>query len=1545
MAAVEWGSQVQFNSLAYAGDMTALAAIELGGQQLLLAGVGSSLRAYRLPQGDQLCCKVVLPCGIHIHGIRCLALERPGSGRPSPQAALAAVHGDRQAALWRLERSTDSAGEPAGAGWHLDLLCELPRFSHWTMDLSLSSLGSNSSSSGGSGGSGSAGKASAAAGQHLLMAVGLSDNSVETFLLSCDLPGGDLAAAGHVAGPPLPVLVQRAESRERCLLYSMHLHEQSAGSTSPAADCSNGCGSSCSHGSSRRLWVAAGTIFLDVVVWAAPPLRRPALATADGAVGPGLAACEAPTLLRLKGHEGSIHRVRWSPCGAMLASGSDDRTVRVWSTSALLGHPCSNGGSPCSSSPEQDGVGGPGPSGLRESELQPLHVLYGHTARLWDLCFLSTSVSAGPGAAAAACSGLLISASEDCTCRMWDLHTGAALATVQAHRGRGVWRCIPLSLESGQPFLVTGGADGGLKCWRLADWLPSSASAQVAAGAGAAQAAPAAATPARPLLVQSFALQGALPDPAAVGTGRSWTVLRHAHGAPGSSSSSSSAGHVEEIRPPHQQQDAAATPPPPAERRHDSKGEWVRCLALAGQRLLLVATNRGLLHRVLLPAPQQQRGVERWQTLYAAPAGSRSGPVIWLSCQVRASSGCGDSSSDTAASAAPRQQEELLVGMCTHAGSAVVVRQRRGASTSSCCWQPYGGRAAFAVFFCKTLETSCGTSSKGDDGCLCFTAGLDGLLTLCDSECLQPPVRLAEARSPCRDRLVALDAAPLGRAQPPSQQCEKDMAPAQLLVAAGDTSGNVIAWRLELATTGRGGWQQQQAQQASSMAVHACRLSLLVAARKVHEATPVRWVQAHVPGQGPVNLASCEVTSAGGDSSVCTLRLVEAPPRERVPCITTVEGASASGTQGHADEGCSSRPERVLWGFGAAHFVVWSATHDAEIARVPCGGWRRPSAVAVEGGDALCFSYIKDEEVCIYRRCSSSSLQGADRAAIGRSDASGLTACRSSAEAREGAATPAAGAPPRGLHPAQHGLEQTCALLLPLPLGTADDGVSSSSEPATGAELAAVLSGGEDGSLRLLLAQGAGSRGTVAGAQLLGQHAQGTPIKALALVALPAAGPTVAKARCAPQQRWLLVTAGAREVLMAWQLSCRCPRRSPELCCELLSVRSPPGNGRRSRPNKEGEHNRESDQRLLSVSCFLPPLGECQEPALLRPPEPAVTFVAAAASNASLDLMALHAPSLEAAAALAAAPQGGRARAAAWQPMAALRHHCSPVLCTAYCRLELEAAPGSGSTSHTRTLHLLLSGSTDGCVAVWDLTAICAAYLAAFRQQQQRQQLEPQQEHQQRGQQGSWALQELSPLLVLPDVHLSGVNALAAAPLALDAATGDSRGSNDGGRSGAASLLLVTGGDDQSLCFVRLDFSPCIGPPVGSSSNSTTEGSASCGCTCHVAWQAAVLNAHSSAVRGVWAGSSACLSVGLDQRVRCWQLDSAAAAAEAAEQRGAAAAPAVHEAGCIVTQVLEPAALDVLPPRGPARGEASSSGAYRVAVVGRGSEVLSCGPL
>lgn len=132
----------------------------------------------------------------------------------------------------------------------------------------------------------------------------------------------------------------------------------------------------------------------------------------------------------------------------------------------------------------------------------------------------------------------------------------------------------------------------------------------------------------------------------------------------------------------------------------------------------------------------------------------------------------------------------------------------------------------------------------------------------------------------------------------------------------------------------------------------------------------------------------------------------------------------------------------------------------------------------------------------------------------------------------------------------------------------------------------------------------------------------------------------------------------------------------------------------------------------------------------------------------------------------------------------------------------------------------LASGGTDGSIALWNLRDIREGSSNATK-----------------------------PVCELQHVHQSGVNAIAMA--------GD---------------VLVSGGDDQSLCVILLE-----------------------GCT--VKSMCSHACAHASAVRGVWTdGIDLVLSVGLDQRLRRWRLLQTAL---------------LQENESVITQTIEPAGLDV----------------------------------
>ncbi|KAK2970234.1 hypothetical protein RJ640_021670, partial [Escallonia rubra] len=196
---------------------------------------------------------------------------------------------------------------------------------------------------------------------------------------------------------------------ERCLLYSMRMSGDKV----------------------EALRIASGTINNENP---APCSKRPVedhnSMTSSLDVGLRLHAqhYRAVPICRLGGHEGSIFRIAWSSNGLKLLSVSDDRCARIWEVLA-----------------ERQGLDNPADNAVSHS-VGP--VLFGHSARVWDCCISDS---------------LLITAGEDCTCRIWG-QDGTQLKLIKENIGRGVWRCL---YDPKSSLLVTAGFDSAIKVHQL----------------------------------------------------------------------------------------------------------------------------------------------------------------------------------------------------------------------------------------------------------------------------------------------------------------------------------------------------------------------------------------------------------------------------------------------------------------------------------------------------------------------------------------------------------------------------------------------------------------------------------------------------------------------------------------------------------------------------------------------------------------------------------------------------------------------------------------------------------------------------------------------------------------------------------------------------------------------------------------------------------------------------------------------------------------------------------------------------------------------
>ncbi|CAN6470401.1 unnamed protein product [Victoria cruziana] len=209
-------------------------------------------------------------------------------------------------------------------------------------------------------------------------------------------------------------VVLQVQSPEKCLLYSMRFWGDNL----------------------KHLRIASGTIYNQILVWtiaAQKELRT--ILEGDNYLKP--ARCKyfkfqgleykVIQSTRLVGHEGSIFRITWSSDGSKLMSVSDDRSARIWCLCIDdSGHPQ-----------------------VQSNHVSAQHVLFGHSARIWD-CHMSES--------------LVISAGEDCTCRIWGTE-GGHLLTIKEHAGRGIWRCL---YDPTFSLLITAGFDSVIKVHPLA---------------------------------------------------------------------------------------------------------------------------------------------------------------------------------------------------------------------------------------------------------------------------------------------------------------------------------------------------------------------------------------------------------------------------------------------------------------------------------------------------------------------------------------------------------------------------------------------------------------------------------------------------------------------------------------------------------------------------------------------------------------------------------------------------------------------------------------------------------------------------------------------------------------------------------------------------------------------------------------------------------------------------------------------------------------------------------------------------------------------
>ncbi|KAL4518599.1 hypothetical protein Ndes2437B_g00690 [Nannochloris sp. 'desiccata'] len=1524
------------SSAAVFGDVTSLTLATLPHTdgtttEILLGSTGSQLHLFLLPDCQHLFSQTVLPNAARCHGIATCSLSSPSQ---TAFTTLIAVHGDRHVNVFALD--------PSRLSDQLELVVSLPRLISWTMAVSIYPWKEKNTSN-------------IESIRNAVVAVGLSDNSVELYNINCSrlkkVAGGGTGGGGRANGESVK-LIKRVECTDRCLLYSMDLFL---------------------NVHTGVCYVAGGTIFLDVVIWKADfkNLEKKNGIAADSTVNSFSSSSSSSSLnftssfsnvqYRLKGHEGSIHTVRWSPSGNTLASGSDDRTVRIWDIleNGRNSHKIirrENGN-------KMNGVdkGAKGEeNGCNEVYLSPRKVLYGHLARLWGFFFTQDE-------------SIVISCSEDRTCKFWNIgieptcseeeeeeekkkspkKENVNFATLKGHRFRGVWHCC----LSGS-ILYTGGADGAIKAWNLWDVLQpeyverilnskSSSSAishSTALGIGRGRAFLPSTSFSPPLsgtedvytcTWTATSLQCNLPDPksAIVGTITLASAVKKAAAAAESTIA---------------EQDFKNLP----KAAFDSSSEWVRCLAVTKDHsTVFVATNRGLVHQVQLPVvplvlgstaaaagtdPQE----ESWLTIYASV---RKRPITSIKlveedCEV---------------------QKVVHVSLCDISGYATVLtrqnipeieKQQDGGSAAGWSfqeWLPYSSGPVSGIHFLRT----------GISDTLLFTTGPQGKLTLwqlrvknekqgggditglvTSPTAREVPLRLAESCCELKKstKIVELDILLTTTTSSSSSSSSIDNT-ATWLIAAGTSCGAVVNWRLKVETDG----PQPRYD-----------LQLLSRLKDVHLGSPIRSIS--LLDSGGVDSNTTVLESCGSNGAIVRFSVnsmngkLSIMVEEHYDALLIVAGKVFKPNSNNDNNSPrkltsppkSSKSSQLVYGFQSTNFVVWDAKAEAEVCSLYCGSWRRPWAVQISAADTMTFCCdrgVGGTKINVYTRRPLVLQQGDKNS---NDDINRIAPY------------------PRALLPPGHGREINAVGIRAL------GGISHFESKSAGKnnKRFACFTGGEDSSVRQTLIDFS-KNPSLRETNLISDHVGGTTVKSLTMVDFFSSGGGVrgnARDGDSPEEnrkKTLMVTGGSKKVLMAWilqqndgnlQNSAAAVASEDGFHCQFVSSHAMQ-NIISCKNLPSGKPISAIENRYLAISAIVPTNSP-------NSPSPTHAFILAGCSNGPIELLAIPLdPGIY--------QEGGpTSLAGTWHLVALLQYHTCPVISTQTLNPKLCGAGGDNYNS----CYVAFSAGTDGACAVWDLSSCIQAYLAQQRQAQ----YVFKQGEQAKGI-NNWKAHNLHPISVISSVHQSGINGMSAAQINSDYSltTSSSSLSSGGAPAGTAAthaaVMLVTVGDDQGLTASLVTFTLSNSEDLLSATNNMTLSSPSATAVpspsppltvleCTLNAQVKEPNAHSSAARDVWTDGETAFSTGLDQKVRKWEIErfsmndgNSAGVHRGGGGGGNSVSLRIKETGCVVTQVLEPLSLDVAvvspnstTENGIGGGGSSTAVVMKVAVAGRGLQVI-----
>ncbi|GLJ20918.1 hypothetical protein SUGI_0381750 [Cryptomeria japonica] len=464
---------------------------------------------------------------------------------------------------------------------------------------------------------------------------------------------------------------------------------------------------------------------------------------------------------------------------------------------------------------------------------------------------------------------LIVTASEDCTCCIWQPN-GEHVTTIRGHIGRGVWRCV---YDPGTSILITAGSDSLIKMQCLTKQTVKH-------------------------MLHTTVKDNYVDDNMEI-----FNICL--------------LGDVTLESPDFM----------------DSKSEYVRCLQLAQERCLYVATNLGFLHCIDLTVP----GEEKWTTIVKS---DDKVPIVCLDLLVLKSP------------KSPEFQEDW-VAIGDGKGRVTVVQvissNLKHEVSSTFVWSSERQRQLLGIYWCKSLGNR-----------HLFTTDPKGRIKLWR---LRHPSReliqsremvegnlpeeaqaslIAEFVSNFSARIVCMDA-----------DIENE------LLVCGDQRGNLVVFKL----------------------------STKLLALDLNDTILRETFQAYCSFKGAHGISSVvsisvarsngnqiHICSTGKDGCICSYIFDDDTAQDSnkliftgikdVPEITMVEGVvNYINVMGDGIQ------RSFAAGFTSVDFLLWDITNESELLRVPCGGWRRPHSyfIGVMPEIQNCFAYLKDHTIYVLR--------------------------------------------------------------------------------------------------------------------------------------------------------------------------------------------------------------------------------------------------------------------------------------------------------------------------------------------------------------------------------------------------------------------------------------------------------------------------------------------------------------------------------------------------------------------------------------------------